>query len=195
MPKWSRCTWECIYLLCVCLILFRIYTPMILEKLHTHLPLFQLWSDLSHFWPFFFRFSLQNVNRCPRAPSQVGDGGPEATKGLLLLHHYHCINNTRFRSLCLRLVPRWSIRATWHRRGGGSWLAAAYERGAEQLRQSLTITVSGWGNGTVGRRQARMMLSSSWYHRIKLVMTEVTKQHSVCGTKKKKKKRFNCIKC
>lgn len=143
--------------------------------------------------PFRFSFEVQNRSQCQRALSQVGDGGPEAIKGLLLLHDYHCINKTRFRSPCLRLVPRWSIRATWHRREGGSWLAAAYERGAEQLRQSLTITVSGWGNGTVGRRQARMMLSSSWYHRIKLVMTEATKQHSVCSTKKEKK--VICLKC
>lgn len=103
---------------------------------------------------------------------------------LLLLHHYQSINNTCFRSSCLRLVPRWSIRATWHRHEGGARLAAACEWGAEQLQQSLTITVSGWGNGTVGRREARMMLSSSWYHQLKLVMTEVTKQHSVCSKMK-----------
>lgn len=167
--------------------------PWFWRKTHTPLVISFCFDQIS---PIFalFRFSLavQNVNQCQRALSQVGDGGPEATKGLLLLHHYHCINNTRFRSPCLRLVPRWSIRATWHRHEGGSWLGAAYERGAEQLRQSLTITVSGWGNGTVGRRQARMMLSSSWYHRIKLVMTEVTKQHSVCSMKKKK--RFDCFK-
>lgn len=132
---------------------------------------------------FLFSLAAQNLNQCQRPLGLGGDA--ESIKGLLLLlHHYQSINNTCFRSSCLRLVPRWSIRATWHRHEGGARLAAACEWGAEQLQQSLTITVSGWGNGTVGRREARMMLSSSWYHQLKLVMTEVTKQHSVCSKMK-----------
>lgn len=132
---------------------------------------------------FLFSLAVQNLNECQRPLGLGGDA--ESIKGLLLLlHHYQSINNTCFRSSCLRLVPRWSIRATWHRHEGGARLAAACEWGAEQLQQSLTITVSGWGNGTVGRREARMMLSSSWYHQLKLVMTEVTKQHSVCSKMK-----------
>lgn len=76
-------------------------------------------------------------------------------------------------------MPRRPMRAMWHdREEGASWLAEVYELGAEQLQQSLTITVSGWGNGTAGRRRARMKLSSSWYHKIKLVMPEMTKQYA-----------------
>lgn len=76
-------------------------------------------------------------------------------------------------------VPRRPMRAMWHdQEEGASWLAGEYELGAEQLQQSLTITVSGWGNGTAGRRGARMKLSSSWYHKIKLVMPEMTKQYA-----------------
>lgn len=141
-----------------------------------------VWSIFLDDLPFLFRLAAQNVNQRLR-PLGLG-GSTESARGLLLLlHHYQSINNTCFRSPCLRLVPRWSIRAMWHRHEGGARLAAAYERGAEQLQQSLTITVSGWGNGTVGRRKARMMLSSSWYHQLKLVMTELTKQHSVCSKK------------
>lgn len=77
-------------------------------------------------------------------------------------------------------VPRCPIRAMCTNHNGDSWLAALYELGAEQLQQSLTITVCGWSNGTAGCRKARMMLSSSWYHKIKLVMTDVTKQYAVC---------------
>lgn len=41
-------------------------------------------------------------------------------------------------------TPRWPIRAMWHKQDeGANWLAEVYELGAEQLQQSLTITVSG----------------------------------------------------
>lgn len=88
-----------------------------------------------------------------------------------------CIKSLR-RGAC-GSVPRWPIRAMWHiQEEGANWLAEVHELRAEQLQQSLTITVSGWGNGTAGRRRARMKLSSSWYHKIKLVMVEMTKQYA-----------------
>lgn len=50
--------------------------------------------------------------------------------------------------------------------------------GAEQLQQSLTITVSVGCNGTAGHRGARRKPSYSWYHKIRLVVPEMTKQYA-----------------